>query len=332
MKTLIVGLGSIGKRHLRNLKQIDPGGEVIVLRQHARPGSSEPLPEGIDGVYYSLEDALATRPEAAFITNPASLHIQTAASLACQGVHLMVEKPLSDRLEGVPELVQLCGQKQLVLMVAYNFRFYRPLQQLKEALDSGLIGRVLSVRSEVGQYLPDWRPGGDYRTNVSARKELGGGAVLELSHEIDYTRWLVGEISRVSAFVRRVSDLEIDVEDTAEIVFECANGVVGSIHLDFLQRPARRQCVIIGSNGTALWDAIQHRLDYYDLASKAWNAICDLGPADYQEMYLAEIRHFIDCVKNGKKPVVDGQDGLRTLQTVLAVKRSSELKQAVEIS
>ena len=331
VRALIVGLGSIGRRHLANLRLIDPAAHITVWHQHSkRQGRTEPLSTA-DRVVYRLEDALDTKPDVALITNPASLHIETGLALAQKGIHLFIEKPLSNTLDGVDELLDLCRQRSLVLMVGYNFRFYRPLQVMRQALIEGRIRRPIALRAEVGQYLPDWRPGRNYRQSASARQELGGGAVLELSHELDYVRWLVGEVKTVSAQVGRLSDLEIDVEDTAEIILQFRNGAIGSVHLDMIQRPATRTCRIVGTEGALTWDGMSHRVRLFSTATNTWS---DLRPAkaiEHNEMYVAELRHFLNCVKGNEVPIVSGEDGRRVLEIALAAKQSSQKRRVVEL-
>ena len=331
MRVLIVGLGSIGRRHLTNLRRIEPAAHITVWHQHSKPQDGTEAASPADCVVYSLEDALDTKPEVALITNPASLHIKTGLALAQQGIHLFIEKPLSNTLDGVDELLDLCQQRGLVLMVGYNFRFYRPLQVMRQAIIEGRIGRIMALRAEVGHFLPEWRPGRDYREAVSAKRVLGGGAVLELSHELDYVRWLVGEVKAASAQVGHLSDLVIDVEDTAEIILQFCNGAIGSVHLDMIQRPATRTCRIIGTEGTLTWDGISHRVRLFSAATNRWS---DLHPAktiDRNEMYIAELRHFLDCVRGKDVPLVSGEDGRRVLEIALAAKQSSQEQRVVEL-
>ncbi len=330
MDGLIVGLGSIGCRHLRNLRSLLPHAELTVLRS-SNSSSKEPPPLEATRVVHSIDDALAHQPKFAIIASPSPFHMDTALTLARHGVNLCVEKPISDRLDGVDELIGLTRRRGLVLAVGYNLRFAEPLRILRAALYSGRIGRLLNVRIETGQYLPDWRPQADYRQGVSARRELGGGALLELSHEIDYARWLAGEIVRVSADVRKVSDLEIDVEDCAEMTVNFASGALGNIHVDLLQRTPTRTCRLIGSQGTLTWDAISNLVRLYQAETSVWQ---DLHPAqalDRNATYVEELRHFFDCIKTKGMPLITGEDGRQTLKVVLAAKRSSEIKKPCEV-
>jgi len=331
MNILIAGLGSIGRRHLTNLRRIEPGANLTIWHQRSRSHGPPELPGLAARHVYSVEEALETRPDVAVITSPASVHIPTALAMAREGVHLFIEKPLSHTLEGINDLLVLCRRQNLVLMVGYNLRFYEPLQLIKKALDDGRVGRVLTMRAEVGQFLPDWRPGTDYRATGSARNELGGGVVLELSHELDYARWLMGEVTSVMARVARLSNLEIDTEDTAEIILQFSNGALGSIHLDMIQQPATRTCRISGTEGTITWDWESDRVHLFEARNRTGQ---DLGPVrdiDRNEMYVAELRHFLDCIKGNATPLIDGNDGRRVLEIALAVRRSSEEQRAIEI-
>ncbi|HSD82466.1 MAG TPA: Gfo/Idh/MocA family oxidoreductase, partial [Anaerolineae bacterium] len=279
----------------------------------------------------SLEEALAAQPEAVLITNPALLHIETALTMARQGTHLFIEKPLSNTLDGIDELMELCSRSSRVLMVGYNFRFYEPLQKIQAVLSAGEIGRILSIQARVGQYLPNWRSNKDYRQGVSARKELGGGVVLELSHELDYVRWLVGEVKAVSAQAGHLSDLEIDVEDTAEIILEFENGAFGSIHMDMVDRAATRTCRIVGTDGTLTWDGPTHEVRIYSAARDAWSELHPASKIDPNTMYLAELQHFFECIREKRMPVISAADGRRVLEIALAVRQSAQERRTISL-
>lgn len=331
MKVLLVGLGSIGRRHLKNLKHVEPSAEVMIWHQRSKPPDYERNASPSYPAVYPEEEALNWNPDVALITSPASLHVDNGLALARQGVHLFIEKPLSNTLDGVDKLLRLCGKHHLVLIVGYNFRFYKPLAIMRQALRDGQIGRPLALRAEAGQYLLDWRPDQDYRQSVSANRSLGGGALLELSHELDYARWLLGEVKTVRAKTAQLSDLELDVEDMAEVILEFQTGALGSVHLNMIQRPATRTCRIIGTKGTLTWDGASHRVALFSTDTKSW---VDLHPAqsiDRNEMYIAELQHFFDCVRNNQMPIVSGEDGRRVLEIALAAKQSSREEHVIEL-
>lgn len=330
MKVLIVGLGSIGCRHLRNLRRIRPDVRVTACRLSGRDDGFEQALQP-DSVVYSLDDALSEGADCGFVTGPASMHVAISLALARRDIHLFVEKPLSNTLQGVDELIEECRRRGLVLAVGYNLRFFKPLQAMWQALRDGRIGRPTAFRAEVGQYLPDWRPDRDYRTSVSARQALGGGAVLELSHELDYARWLLGEVDSVSAQVGKLSDLDLDVEDTAEILLQFKNGAIGSVHLDMVQRPPRRVCRIIGAKGTLCWDGQSNHVKLYDTATSSWIDLYAGAAADYDDSYLEELRAFLESVEKSTPARVNGDDGRLALEIALAVKQSAEQQRAVAV-
>ena len=319
MKALIVGLGSIGRRHLANLKSLGVTSQITILR---RPGNSESTEPGCD-IVFDLSEVLKSPPDFAIITNPASQHVQVALALARAGVHLFIEKPLSNSVSGIGELLSASQERSLVLLVGYNFRFYKPLQIVKQSLEDGVIGRPLSLRAAVGQFLPDWRYNVDYRQTASARADTGGGVILELSHEIDCARWLMGEPKTVFARTDRLSDLDLDVEDSAEVIMTFADGATGNIHLDMIDRAATRNCRITGTEGTITWDALTHQVRLWSASKKEWQDLHPASEIDRNEMYLDELRHFLTCIENGESPRITGEDGKRVVEIAEAIKRSS---------
>jgi len=323
-RLLVVGLGSIGGRHARLARQLMPDADITVLRHRECLGATEP---GIDHCVTRVEDALRLRPQAAVIANPASHHLNVALRLADAGVHLLVEKPIASSSRGVEELIELARARGSVLMTGYNLRFMPTLRRFRELLGERRVGRVLSVRAEVGQYLPGWRPDSDYRQTVSAQAALGGGVLLELSHEIDYLRWLFGEVSWVSAILNRQSALEIDVEDSAHLIlgFSAESDgvpVLATLNMDFLRHDTTRGCTVIGDAGSLRWNAITGVVDVFEAGGTSWKTL-DEHPPHRDESYLAEWQHFLACISDGGAPVVSGADGLAVLRVIEAARHSS---------
>ncbi len=330
-RVLIVGLGSIGSRHARIARTLLPGAQIGVLR-HRR---CDDMPADLDHCFTSLDEAVQFRPQAAVIANPATHHLEPALALGRAGVHLLVEKPIASARAGVQELIDICADNAGILMTAYNMRFLQSLQFFRERLVGGEVGRVVSVRAEIGQYLPSWRPGTDYRQTVSARAALGGGVLLELSHEIDYLRWLFGDIKWVSAVLGTQSNLEIDVEDTAHLTLgfaakNDAKPLIASLSMDFVRQDTTRICVAIGETGTLRWNAIAGTVEVLRGGETAWQTLfAQLSQRD--ESYIAEWKHFLDCIAQKSPPMVSGQDGLAVLNVIQAARLSSASKTVVAV-
>jgi len=322
-RLLIVGLGSIGTRHLRIARELNPCADIRVLRHQ----ECVSVPEYADGCISSIEQAVAFLPQIAVIANPAPFHIPVAQRLAEAGVHLLIEKPLSSSLDAVTQLIETCHKQGSVLLTGYNLRFLPSLQHFRNLILDDTIGRVLSVRCEIGQYLPSWRPDTDYRQSVSARRELGGGVLLELSHELDYLRWIFGEVAWVNATTSRQSTLEIDVEDTAHLILGFVSvddkfQLIGTVSLDFIRQDTTRSCTVIGENGTLRWNGLTGAVELYEAGAKEWYELfCHQHQRD--DSYLAEWQNFIDCVNEDKKPLVTGEDGLKVLEIIGAARVSA---------
>jgi len=314
MRALIVGYGAIGRRHLRNLRALEPTAEITVLR---RPGSPAEA-EGADRVIHDLQRALAHPPDLAILATPAPTHTPLARALCEVGTHLFVEKPLSDTLDGLDELLDRARQRHLILMVGYCLRFHGVLRAVREALNGEAIGRLLFLEGHVGQYLPLWRPGLDPRASVTARRAAGGGVLLELSHELDCARWLAGEVSWVSAEAARVTDVGVDVEDVATVTLRFSSGARGCVHLDMLDRSPRRGGRAIGTDGTVEWDVLRAAVRLFEPA-KGWTEL----PVAGADMYETELAHFLACIRTGTPPDVTGEDGRSALRLVLAAAESA---------
>jgi predicted dehydrogenase len=315
-RILIVGLGSIGRRHLRLARALLPNADIRILRHQA--GSA--VPDSANGSFSRIDEAIAFAPQTAVIASPAPFHIATAQALAEAGVHLLIEKPLSHSLVGVVRLLETSQKQGTVLMTGYNLRFLPSLQRFCDLLGDGVIGKVLSVRCEIGQYLPSWRPDADYQQSVSARRELGGGALLELSHELDYLRWIFGEVEWVKATLSRQSDLAIDVEDTAHLTLGFSpatdgSQLVGTVNLDFVRHDTTRLCTAIGENGSLSWNGLTGDVALYEAGAKVWRVIFN-DTHQRDDSYLAEWKNFMSCVTENTKPMVTGEDGLRVLQII----------------
>ena len=329
MKFLVIGCGSIGRRHIRNLKCMGIQDLLAydVVPERRREAEDE---FGVSS-YSSLRDAFLEGPHAAVITTPTSWHIPVALQAAQQGCQLFIEKPLSHNLEGVDELSSLVQAQGLVTLVGCNMRFHPGIATIKKLLEDGAVGRVIAARVQVGQWLPDWHPWEDYRTGYSARRDLGGGIILDSVHELDYISWLVGsEVQQVSCFAGKLSRLEIDTEDTAAILLRFADGCIGEVHLDYVQRAYSRSCHIIGEEGTIRWDETEGRVCHYSASTESWHSYPDPPGWEVNEMYMDEMRHFLRCLAGEETPTLDLASARRVLEIALAAKQSSESNQVVQ--
>lgn len=315
-RILIVGSGSAGTRHLKLAREHFPNSQIKVLSHEARSR----IPEFSDGHYSNESEAIQFAPQIAIIANPSTFHVPVAQELAQIEAHLLIEKPLSSSLEGVANLIQTCKERKSTLMIGYNLRFSPSLQYFRKILSEGKIGDLLSVRCEVGQFLPSWRPESDYRHGVSARKELGGGALLELSHEIDYLRWIFGEVEWVRATLSQQSKLEIDVEDSVHLIMgfsPSSSGcqLVGTLNLDFIRHDYTRTCTVIGEKSTLRWNGLTGEVDLFEEGAITWKKLYTHQPK-LGETYKAQLQDFVRSIQEKRSPLVTGDDGLKVLEII----------------
>jgi len=317
----VLGCGSIGQRHLRNLAGLPGIASLLAVdpdmerrEQAVAAVSAEP--------FESFDQALCRRPQAVVVATPTHLHLESVTKVVRAGCHIFVEKPIAMRSQGVAELLEDADRASLVVMVGYNLRFHPGLRELRALMEQGAIGRIIWVRAEYGWHLPNWRPDRDYRSTYSARRNEGGGVLLDGSHELDLLRYLLGEAEQVYCLARNTGTLGTDVEEVAALVAGFADGVMGEVHLDFLQRAYSRTCKVVGTEGTAIWEYVGEKLTVFRAQSDAWETQASPG-FEPNHAYLAEMQEFLEAIRERRRPQPDGWQGLRTLDLAEAAARST---------
>jgi predicted dehydrogenase len=323
MKFLIAGLGSIGRRHFRNLLAL--GERDIVLFRSLKATLPDEELSGFT-VETDLQVALSHKPEVVIVSNPTSLHMDVAIPAAEMGCHLFIEKPISHSLDRIEELMSAVQRGGGMVSIGFQFRFHPGLQTVVRLLSEGQIGKPVSVRVHWGEFLPNWHPWEDFRQGYAARPELGGGVVLTLCHPLDYLRWLLGEIKSVWALTSQ-RGLGLEVEDSAEIGLCFQNGVIGSVHLDYIQRPPAHHLEIIGTEGTIRWDNADGNVQLacvgVDGKIQPWNLFSVPAGFERNTMFLTELKDLIERIQNRQPSVCPLEDGILSLKIAMAVLRSA---------
>lgn len=323
MRALIVGGGSIGYRHLQNLRGLGVEQLALVEPDLSRRNAVISMP-GVHS-FASLEAGLSFNPDFAVICSPTHLHASQALLVASSGTDLFVEKPLTHTDEHLLELCDLVERKRLVSLVGCNMRFHPGPRKVKELLSQERIGKVLFARVFVGSYLPDWRPRADYRTNYAARAETGGGCILDCIHEIDLCRWYLGNMVELFCLAERVSSLQIQTEDIALLLCRHSSGTVSEIHLDYIQRTYERGCHIVGEAGSILWDFKRKEVRLFEANNnQQWEVFSE--PADWEinQMYVDEMEHFLQCVQSRSRTTLPVCEAAEVMQVAFAAKRSAQ--------
>jgi predicted dehydrogenase len=340
MKFLIAGLGSIGRRHFRNLIAIGEK-DIVLLRSHRATLPDDEL------AGYPVETDLAEalkkhKPEAVIVANPTSLHLDVAIPAAQAGCHILLEKPVSNSLDRLDVLQKAAKKSGSKILVGFQFRYHPTLNKARELIQAGALGKVLTVHVHWGEYLPNWHPWEDYRQSYAARADLGGGVIVTLTHPLDYLRFLLGDVESLWSFNGHLSPLEVDVEDMAEIGLKFVSGAVGGVHVNYLQRPPVHRLEIVGTNGTLRWDNADGALHFHRMPAK-FGSFSDNPPAPVVEtfalpegfernlLFVAQTRHFVETAAGESEPLCTLADGVQTLRLALAAQESQMSKQVVEI-
>ena len=324
---LVVGYGSIGRRHTAVVKQRHPDSRIVILRREA----TGEAPADCEFVT-SLDDALAHQPATAIVCSPAPFHAETTIPLLNNGIPVLLEKPLAADLDSARAIETAAQISGTPVLLGYNLRYLPALTALKTELDSGRLGRIYRVNAEVGQYLPSWRPNQEYQSTVSANASLGGGVLLELSHEFDYLSYLFGQPQAVTASIAKRSNLEIDVEDCVSLLMEIENSsheFTINLNMDLLKRNTTRTCEIVAESGTLSLDFVSATLTFRDHDHSRILHNSEIARVD---SYAIEHAHFEDVIAGRATAEVSVTEGIKTLELIEAARQSARQRKWISLS
>lgn len=322
-KLLIVGSGSIGIRHARNLTKLVEDVKIFSYRFFNNIDI-----EKLDKVSYvkDLNQAIKSS-DGIVIANRTDLHLQVAKYALINKKHIFIEKPLSHSMLGVKEIEILKNANKLVVESGFMLRFHPNLIRLKEILLNKEYGNVHYVRSSVGQFLPDWRPKTDHRKGYGAKRKWGGGVTLDLIHEIDLIRWLFGEVKLVSAMMGFTPKLEIETETISQINLKTDSDILVQLHLDYLRPSYGRYTEIVCDKGTLLWNYLTGKITL-ETSNSEISTLHEVEN-DFQrnDMYVNEIKHFLASI-NGhyQKKAATLDDAIKAMKICFAAHLSNKNK------
>jgi predicted dehydrogenase len=324
MKILLIGLGSIGKRHLNNILHLGFEDVTIVSRSGNIPSQFGSL-----NIFAKVEDALETAQfDAAIVCTPTALHIHALKLLLKKNIkNIYVEKPISNDFSGVVKIQELIKSNNCRVQIGFDMHYDLGLQKVKQLIQQKTIGKIVSANAQVGQYLPDWRPHEDYSKGMSAKKETGGGVMLDLVHEFDYLHWLLGDVKTIASFNKNSGSLKIETEDIAEVLMKFNKGALATIHLDYLQQKLVRNCLITGSIGSIKWDLVNSKVNWI-LNDKSVQEF-DYTGFERNDRFVNIMKDFLESSNNDRVTLFE--NGLASLQMVLAAKYSSEQNVFVQL-
>lgn len=324
MKILVVGTGSIGKRHIGNLLQL--GAQVQAFSYRPEAQTLDPRVTRVP----DLAAALASDIDAVVVANRTDQHMDVALQAARAGKHLFLEKPLAVSLDHSDELMRLVREHGLVVEAGFMLRFHPNLRWIRQHLQGGELGEVMHLRASVGQWLPDWRPGTDHRQGYGAFRATGGGVIFDLIHELDLVHWLVGPVVDVTAMTRTVACLEIETEAIAQIGLRMASGVLAQVHLDYVRPGYGRDMEVVGRRGVLIWDYVKGTVWLERVGAPP--SVVHQVPDGFERntMFCQHMTHFLQRIAQPTLPAVSPlPDAIDVLRLALASHVSSDQRRNV---
>ena len=328
---LVIGVGSIGKRHISNFELYFENIFICDTRQDRLNETIKKF--NIKDSFLNYYDAIdkIENLDAVCICTPPSSHLEIAKKTVNKNINLFIEKPLGMNVEGWQEISDECNKKQLLNYVAFCHRHIPYTKKLKELLDSNTIGKIINTNMRWGSYLPDWHPYEDYRSFYMSKKEQGGGALMDESHGLDLMRYLFGEVDSVYAVVSNYSNLELTSDDCAFLTLKFKDKILSQINFDLVARYPRINLEIVGENGTIIWDRIENYLSIFKIDENKWNRI-QFTKDDLMSMYPNQAKYFFDCYLENTPAYPDIEDAIKTQKIIDSSFLSHSKKSEIKIS
>jgi predicted dehydrogenase len=317
MNILLIGLGSIGKRHLRNILSLGYNDVSVVSNSFSANAEFEKVT-----VFKTIDEAFASNHfDAAFVCSPTAFHIEQLIALLKNRVKsIYIEKPLNNSLQNVDVVLQLANKYFPHIVVGYDLHFDPGIQRIREWIKENRIDRIVSANAFVGQHLPQWRPYEDHRQGMSAKKETGGGVMLDLIHEVDYLYWLLGNVETVACNYINTGELEIETEEAADMLLKFSNGVTATVHLDYWQPKLKRFCILTGTKGTIHWNLSEQNVTITNLQGEQEEF--SYQSFNRNDRFVCIVKTFLENANDERLTKLP--DAIESLKVILAAKHAGE--------
>lgn len=317
---LIVGSGSVGKRHARNLAALGCRISCVDPRADRRDELAAETP--VAGAYETLAAALgACELDGVAVCSPTAFHPSDTITSLGAGLPVLLEKPVAKSAAEARAMLDAQKRSCMPVLLGYTWRWWPPLVQLRERLLAGEVGIVRHVQFHMSAHLADWHPWEPYQDFFMASAAMGGGALLDESHWIDLMVWLFGMPNRLWGRVEKLSDLEIETDDTVDALAFYEEGLRVSLHLDLYGRPHEKFIRFIGEKGTILWSADPNRIAVGRQGAQIWDE--EPFTCERNDMFVAVAKEFLEIVSGRTQPGCTLEEGLKVMTLIEAIRESS---------
>ena len=326
---LIVGSGSVGKRHARNLSMLGCSISGVDPREDRR----RELSEAVNAVntYATLDEALAAEAfDGAVIASPPKYHVDQACTALTRGLPVLLEKPVAPDLESALALRRVVESTGAPLLLGYTWRWWEPLQYVRELLQRKTVGQLLSAGFIMSAHLADWHPWESYRDFFMSSKELGGGALLDESHWIDVMLWFFGRPRQLFARIDKISSLDIETDDNVDIMVEYTDGLRVTLHLDLYGRPHEKSIRLVGEEGTIYWTTEPSQIALSKTMEKKWD-VTEYS-CERNDMFVQLAKDFLEMLRGTPVNNCTIDDGVAVLEIIEAVRQSSREQRMIALA
>jgi len=333
MKALFIGLGGVGQRHLRILKSLYPNIQIGSVRSRGNTfeiGDDLKINKNVNiiekykiTVFPTISKALEFVPDFAIVANPTSFHISSTTKLIKNKIPVLLEKPISNNMRGLKKLLKLSKKNKTTVMVGYMMRFNPCVIQLKKYINKNVLGNLYSIIVTINSFMPEWHKYEGYNDFYAGQKKLGGGVVLTEIHELDIISWMFGKPKKIFVVGGKLSNLDLDVEDTVGILMEQRVGrrnIPVSVNMSFVQRAPIRNFLLLGEKGSLEWNILKNTLKYNNYKDHIYKENNFLN-FDRNDMFVSQMSHFINCLHTKKIPITSLENVIEGHMTALLVKK-----------
>jgi len=319
MKILVLGCGSIGLRHIENLQNISDNNLIEVFDKDQEKLEIMKMKNVVIVEEKSID---STQYDCVIICTPPTTHVSLAMRALNANSNVFIEKPLSNNLEKLEELVKIKNEKELLVFVGYSFRFNKTLNQIKNIIDTKQFGKILHLSAYFGQYLPDWRPNQDIKESYTLKKEMGGGIILDSSHEIDYLTWMLGKPLSIQSNFVLTDILPSNAEAICDVILKFSENILGTIHMDFVRRKYKRTLEILAENAIIEWSLEKNSIEIFDIKKKSSEIIA--SNESINDMYVKEMEHVISCIqKHEDSDIISLENGISSMNLSIEILNSN---------
>lgn len=324
MKFLVIGLGSMGKRRIRNLRHL---GEKDIIGWDIKKDRRKECNEKYKiKIFDDIDKAMDEKPDVLIISTPPNYHIDYELLAAKNDKHFFCEAGIFTN--GVEELVNLCKNKNLIAAPSCTFRFKESIRKIKELIDDEKIGKVVALTYHMGQYLPDWHPWEHISKFYVGKRETSATREM-VPFELEWLTWIFGDIKRISCMKGKISNLPADIDDVYQLIFQFKNGIIGHLLIDVISRTPTRILRIVGEKGTIEWNWIDNSVRLYVAEKKEWiefkeqEGFREEGYIAKENIYIEEMQNFIKSIKGEEKYIYSLEEYLKILKLLEAAEESS---------